>query len=405
MALTEQLDLRSGSVCWPEEAVDYVSPAFPREPVDTAIVGAGIMGAMLAERLTGMGHSVALFDRRPPARGSTAASTALVMWSADTPLTTLAETHGPSQAARRWQRVHVAALELADRVKALGLSCGWAARPEIYLAGDVLDERGLIKEAEARQAAGLPSLFLDAETLGARFDLPPRPGLLCDHSFEVDPVALTTGLLDQAQSRGASLYFPADVVSVAEGPGGVRLTLADGNHVLARNAILATGYEAPRQFLPPAFTLGSSYVIATRPDSPPRWRERAMIWEASDPYLYARATADGRLIVGGADEEFADPVKRDAMLARKQRFLETHGAGLVGGAPLVADCAWSATFGGSPDGLPAIGRVRGFDNLWLTSGFGGNGVTFASLAASLVCAEMSGLPNPDLECFSPYRFG
>ena len=102
MTLTEQLDLRSGRVCWPEEHVKYVSPAFPREPVDTAIVGAGIMGAMLAERLTGMGHSVAMFDRRPPARGSTAASTALVMWGADTPLTTLSETHGPGQAARRW---------------------------------------------------------------------------------------------------------------------------------------------------------------------------------------------------------------------------------------------------------------------------------------------------------------
>ena len=192
---------------------------------------------------------------------------------------------------------------------------------------------------------------------------------------------------------------------MTEASGDVRLTLADGGAITARNAILATGYEAPRQFLPLVFKLGSSFVIATQPDTPPRWREKALIWEASDPYLYARATADGRLIVGGADEDFADPVKRDAMLDLKQRFLETHGAGLVGGPDLVADCAWSATFGESPDGLPAIGRVCGFQNLWLTSGFGGNGVTFASLAAALVCAELSGSPDPDLECFSPHRFG
>lgn len=42
---------------------------------------------MVAERLAGSGHRVALLDRRQPARGSTAASTALVMCTADVPLT------------------------------------------------------------------------------------------------------------------------------------------------------------------------------------------------------------------------------------------------------------------------------------------------------------------------------
>ena len=35
-------------------------------------------------------------------------------------------------------------------------------------------------------------------------------------------------------------------------------------------------------------------------------RARPSIWEASDPYLYMRATADGRVICGGEDEEFSD---------------------------------------------------------------------------------------------------
>lgn len=406
MSLTEPLDLRTGRVCWPEDdaALPPADP-LPAGPVDVAIVGAGVMGAMLAERLTAEGRQVALIDRRPPARGATAASTALVMWPADIPLTALAQTWGEAEAARRWRRVHGAVLDLAARVADLGLRADWAPRPELYLAGDRLDEFGLRREAEARGAAGLPSRYLTPSDVAATFGLPPRPALLSQDAFSVDPMALTLELLAQARRRGASLTWPADVVSIAPAGDGVRLTTAGGATLDAGQAVLATGYEAARDYLPPAFKLGSSFAIATGPGVAPLWRDGAMIWEAADPYLYARTTADGRIVVGGADEDFADAARRDALLPDKRRDLERRGAEMLGCDVLEADCAWAATFGTSPDGLPAIGAVRGFERLWLAAGFGGNGVTFASLAAGLIAAGLSGEPDPDAACFSPYRFG
>ncbi|MBU1376281.1 MAG: FAD-binding oxidoreductase [Alphaproteobacteria bacterium] len=406
MSLTEHLDLRGGRVCWPEadDSLPAADP-LPRHAVDVAIVGAGVMGAMLAERLTAAGRTVALLDRRPPARGSTAASTALVMWAADTPLTALTETWGPAEAQRRWRRVHAAVLELAARVATLGLDCRWASRPELYLAGDLLDAHGLRREAAARQAAGLPSAFLEADLVASRFGLPSRAALVSGDAFEVDPVALTQGLLAAAAKRGATLTWPADVTDIVTTAAGVRLTTAKGATLDAGQAIIATGYEAARQYLPAAFRLGSSFAIATAPGTDPAWRDEALIWEAADPYLYARGTADGRIIVGGADEDFADPARRDAMLDAKRAVLERRGAEMLGIGELRADCAWAATFGSSPDGLPAIGRVQGQENLWLAAGFGGNGVTFASLGASLIAAALAGAPDPDEACFSPYRFG
>ena len=65
---------------------------------------------------------------------------------------------------------------------------------------------------------------------------------------------------------------------------------------------------------------------------------------------------------------------------------------------------WAAVFGYSPDGLPAIGRAANSEGLWLAHGFGGNGITFAALAAELLTAELTGSPDPDLTCFDPYRF-
>lgn len=404
MSLTEHLDLRGGEVCWPEPSSDLPVASLPADLADVAIVGAGVMGAMLAERISGQGRSVVVLDRRPPAWGATAASTALVMWAADTPLSHLARTLGAAEAARRWKCVYAAVGELDERIRRLAIDCGWRARPEVYLAGTLLDEAGLQGEAKARQAAGLTSQFLDSKVLAERFGLPPRAGLVSDLAFEVDPVALTLGLLKCAVGRGAKLIWPVDVVAIASIRGGVSLTLADGRDVRARQVVLATGYEAARAYLPPAFELDSSFAIASAPGLAPLWRENALIWEASDPYLYARTTRDGRVIIGGADEDFADADRRDAMLSAKRQALTAQSGDLLGREGVEAECAWAATFGSSPDGLPAIGRAPGFDALWLASGFGGNGVSFASMAASLICASLDGVPAPDLECFAPDRF-
>jgi glycine/D-amino acid oxidase-like deaminating enzyme len=40
----------------------------------------------------------------------------------------------------------------------------------------------------------------------------------------------------------------------------------------------------------------------------------------------------------------------------------------------------------------------------LASGFGGNGINSAALAAELLTAELTGQPDPEIECFDPYRF-
>lgn len=405
MELTERRDLRGGRPCWvANDENGSVSDVLPTEPVDIAIVGAGVMGAMLAERLASEDRHVLLLDRRPPAHGSTAASTALVMWAADVPLSHLAERIGFDEAARRWRRVKQAQSALAERIDDLGIDCGRIDRPELYLAGTLLDEDALHEECEARTKAGLPSAFLDAATVAERFDIAPRAALLSQGSYEVDPVKLTLGLLALAQDKGARCCFPVDVTRIEQTDRATRLWLEDGRDILANQVILAPGYERPTWFLPPGFSVGSSYAIATPPGRAPLWGENAMIWEASSPYLYTRATADGRVVAGGEDEDFDDAQQRDRLIEAKGGIIQAKLAAMIDVDAVELDCAWAAAFGSSPDGLPAIGRAVNHDGLWLASGFGGNGVTFAALGSELIAAELNGTPDPDGICFDPYRF-
>jgi glycine/D-amino acid oxidase-like deaminating enzyme len=404
MDLTERHDLRSGSAPWDDGSPRNVpSDRLPDRTVDVAICGAGIMGSMLAEHMSAAGLEVALLDRRTPGHGSTSASTALVLWEADVPLTHLAHKLGAQEAVRRWRRVHRATTDLWERCDRQKIAFDRIACPSLYLDGDLLDGDGLSVEADLRARHGMPSVFLNAEAVAERFAIAPRPAIVSSDSFEVEPLKLTLSLLDIARKRGATVTHPVDVQRLTRDADTV-VMVTDQGDVRARHAVLASGYERPRLFLPAVFSLKASYAIATEPGTAPLWRENAMIWEASESYLYARADREGRVIAGGRDAAFSDAQRRDALIPARAQSIAANLAKLVG-APIEPRERWAAVFGTSPDGLPAIGPAAGSDRLWLASGFGGNGITFASLAAELLTAELTGSPDPDRVCFDPYRFG
>jgi hypothetical protein len=77
--------------------------------------------------------------------------------------------------------------------------------------------------------------------------------------------------------------------------------------------------------------LVSTFAFATAPfTSFDGWGEdRCLIWETARPYFYARATEDGRAVVGGADFPFATAHKRDRSIERQTAKLEKAGGQAV----------------------------------------------------------------------------
>src|SRR5665213_1575438 len=94
-ALTIKRDLRSGVSYWQTRSMPRVQSARLTHDIDTdvLVVGAGISGALVAEALAG-DYRVVVVDRRGAAKGATPASTALVQYEIDTPLTDLSRKIG-----------------------------------------------------------------------------------------------------------------------------------------------------------------------------------------------------------------------------------------------------------------------------------------------------------------------
>ncbi len=108
--MARKLDLRSGRPVWYAYRAPRVAsqPLVRDEKADVVVVGMGISGAMIAEALSAEGLSVVAIDRRGPLRGSTPATTALVQFEIDQPLTKLSLIIGKEKAERAWIRSRLA---------------------------------------------------------------------------------------------------------------------------------------------------------------------------------------------------------------------------------------------------------------------------------------------------------
>ena len=94
------MDLKSGYPFWVvRNGLLHAFPPLQRDlRCDVAVLGGGISGALIADELVAHGHEVVVIDRRDIGWGSTAASTALLQYEIDTPMTELARRYGEADA-------------------------------------------------------------------------------------------------------------------------------------------------------------------------------------------------------------------------------------------------------------------------------------------------------------------
>ena len=399
---TKPKDLRTGRSIWQSLPASAVrAPALRHDlETDVLIVGAGITGAMIADALAANGVRVVVVDKRGPAKGATTASTALVQHEIDRPLRRLSLGIGKADAIRAWRRSRLAVDAIAARLRELGIR-DVVRRDSLYLAGNLLDPDELFEEHEARLSAGLASRYLERGELARRLGIRRGAALLSYDSLVINPRRSTLALLKAAQANGASIYAPTEIVEIDAKRSAVTATSDQGRHIHCRHLVFATGYELPHGAPRRGHKIISTWAIATPPQPRRLWPEQCTIWEASEPYLYLRTTSDGRIICGGEDEDFSDEEKRDARLLQKSKTLSRKLGRLIRGADPSIDFAWTGSFGETKTGLPIIDRMPRMPNCWIALGYGGNGTTYARIAADIIAGEIVGRTDTDADL---YRF-
>lgn len=379
-------------------------PALPgNTSCDVVVWGAGVTGALVADRLTQDGLDVVVLDRRESGVASTAASTALIQYDIDLELRALADTIGADNAARAYRSSADAVRTLATTVSDLE-GVDFHMRPSLYLASTGRDARRLRRETEARAAIGLDVEWMDADAVSSRYGFTSHGAIRSALAGEVDALAMTRALLTRAAARGARWYEQTHVRGYEELPGGVRMRTNRGATVDAKFAVCATGYLLPSYFDLDVATLHSTFALATqRVEDFGAWDDGALVWESARPYSYMRTTADRRVIIGGEDVPFKNAALRDRLLPGKVATIEATLRRIAPSLATETAYSWTGTFAETDDGLPYIGSVTKYPGLLFALGYGGNGITFSVIAADILSALCRGRTVESAELYAMTR--
>lgn len=369
-----------------------------------AIIGGGISGALTAYALTEAGIDCVTLDARTVGLGSTAASTSLLQYEIDVPLTRLCGKVGRSAAERAYRLCADSIIELEKISKRLP-GVPFEKRPSLYLASYKKHLPLLEAEYKARRNMGLDVMLWDEDSVKHTIGLHAPGAIYSRTGAETDAYLFTHGLHRHNGKRGAQVYDRTLVTKIDAQRKGALITTAGGYTVKARHVVVATGYESLQYIREPIVDLHSTYAVASEhnEDAAP-WYNNCLIWETRDPYLYMRTTPDRRIIIGGRDEKYYNPTRRNKLLHTKTSQLTADFRKRFPEIPFLPEFTWTGTFGSTQDGLPYIGSYARMPHTWFALGFGGNGITFSQIAASIVCSLIQGKKHPDTGIFSFDRY-
>lgn len=393
------MDLHDGTPFWPRR--DGILGVYGRLAddvrCDVAVVGAGITGALIALELTARGLDVVVVDRRDVGGGSTSASTAMLQYEIDELLVDLTTALGVDAAHVAYQECG-RGIELVERAtQSVGHLCGFRRSPSVFIAVKQSDVTTMREEFDARTAAGFDVAWLEPDLLRQRWGLTGLGAIESALGASVDPYALAFHAMTKVSERGARVFERTAVTGFEFSARRVRIT-TDGGTITAKHVVMATGYEVADLLPNLPINLHSSFALVTQPiDSLERRFPRGLLfWDLDDPYLYGRTTDDRRLLIGGKDERYRDPLRRRRALPSKARGLASAiPRRLPDLQPVDVAFSWCGTFAETPDGLAYIGSHSQFPRCQFALGFGGNGITYSALAAEYIADAIDGAGRGD----------
>lgn len=397
------MDLHSGLAYWiiKNELYNYFHPLKKNHKTEVAIIGSGITGSLVAHELCEAGIKCSVFDKRTIATGSSAASTAQLQYEIDVPLCKMSEKVGEEHAAKAYQASLQSISDIEKVLKKTKVDADFVRVPSVWLASYKKDLKLLNNEFEIRKKHNLPVEFLDEKSLYKKHKIKAPGALKNEESAMMDAYAAATGLLKYHMNKDEiEVFTHTEIIKWNEVKNGYELETKEGKKIQCKYVVIAAGFEAG-QFLPEkVMDLLSTYALVSKPvEEKDLWPERSLIWETAEPYFYMRTTTDNRMMIGGEDEEFQDPVKRDDLLREKIKKLEKQFKEIYPEIPFEVEMAWCGTFSSTDDGLPFIGTWPGKERMFFALGYGGNGITFSMIAAQIIAHKLSGKKDDRAEIF------
>lgn len=346
------------------------------------IIGAGIAGCTLSERLAARGWSIELIERRDDAARETSGNPAGVLQPV------------PSLDGNRLSRLTLAGFpyalrrleQLSTSARPIGRSCGVLrlARNEKQIerqrriAESGLYPPELLRWVEIEEASALAGWRV------------PAPGWWFPQGTWLHPPALCTALL-RAAGNAVRLHTQREVADLIRTPSGWRAVDASGVTIAeAPVALLANGYLA-RRFAPQLLLRPVRGQVTCLAATPGRTIGCVVAREGYvTPATHFGVQVIGATYAEGVTSTLTTEEDHHANLERLHKLLPDF-ARTVDPARLAGRAGIRSV---GPDRLPLVGEIPGHDGLYGLLGLGSRGLVYAPLCAELLACTLSGEPLP-----------
>jgi tRNA 5-methylaminomethyl-2-thiouridine biosynthesis bifunctional protein len=351
-----------------KDGVDLPAPRERR----AAVVGAGIAGAAVCERLCARGWEVELFERHAAPAQEASGNPAGAFHPVLTP--------DDSVFARLTRAGFLFSLSCWTNFSGIR----WDPCGALQLARDAREERSQRAAIAALAPPPDYAQYVSREEASAHAGVPvTAPGLWFPRAGWIEPRSLAHALLDACGSR-LTRFFRRDVSALPQAP----------------VVILANSFEAPKLQAVPHLRLRRVRGQLTLLPAEALEAPRVVVLRGG----MVLPPVEGICAVGASyDLDDEDPTPRaesdEGNLERLRRILGVE----LQPSRVESRVAFRAS---TPDRLPVVGRIG--EGVYGAFGYGSRGLIWAALAAELIAAELQGEPLPLeaklADALSPLRF-
>lgn len=357
---------------------------------DVLIIGGGITGVTLALLLAEQGRQTVLLEADEIGSGTTGNSTGNLY-------ETLSQ--GLSSISSRWG-AEVAREVVADRRAAMAFVQAQAAQvpaasftrcPLVRYARFASSQPQIDREFEALSQAGCRVRWDNAVPDG----LPPPAGpvLVLEDQAQFQPQAYVAALARRAAQAGAVLHEHSRVIEIDST---ARVATTVTGTVKAAEIVMATHSPKGIHLVHAEMPVHREYVVAfeagaSDPGPGIFW------WEGEEGLSIRMLAHEGRrfLVCAGQEHKTGEHNAKASLMA-----VESLASSYLSPGPAVY--RWSAQNYRGHDGLPYIGRDH--SGAFVATGFSTDGLTWGTVAARVIAAQLAGQAPAFGERCAPGRF-
>ena len=362
---------------WQDHAspVDQQKAADHNHVYDVIIIGGGITGVSTAFLLQDEGQQCLLVEAKNIGFGTTGGTTAHLNTLLDTPYYTIEKNFGTEEAIAVYKSAAEAIELIKHNIDRLGIDCGFEYTDAYLFAQSKEQEEELEMIRKSAVAAGAQVEFSKNIPVPVPFSKAIRAG----GQAKFSPMSYVTGLAIAFEELGGTILQEHRVIRVENEASYVQVE-TDAGTFRGKSVVYATHIPPGINLLHLRCVPYRSYAMAVilEDDQYPD----GLSYDLYDPYRYYRTQeVDGRkyLIAGGEDHQTGHMENNSQCFLKLENYLKQHFK------IKEIKYRWSSQYYEPADGLPYIGNLPGqADNIYVGTGYGGNGMIYSSVAALLI---------------------